>query len=580
MVALGILVLVTAAIYPQIVVGLRATGTARDITQAKGVAQAKLEQMRGMPFYVGREAGDYIDVLDTYYRNTTAPTVSPSCAASTLTDLPATTWTGYVPASSARCAWEPSGALYRKVINPVQSPGLGAFAMVISTQFLTGATPPTPIAARAGYNSQVAGSDAPPSTQIGVTIAVMYRTHSGVKYVTSYSQVERTSATDPLIESAAQATTVHVSSASQAWSMWKEGDEDPDGSTQNLTTLMANMGIVDLQGELFTGSRVIANATSAAGATSAPAVVTGASTNLTAPADSPATGAVAPDTQLPNGCTWICFGATRTDSVSAYASNGAPNSGSPDAPIRSYIPNGAGRYGFWFDNGKWRNPLQLANGQPMVSLDTSSAGSMPGVRNCAVGGSGATNQNNYLTATGFLTATPANSTAPEVSSCSTAQSNAIRIFPTTFAPNGVVRITLSRASAYCRVRAGSPNSADLDWEATVQYWNGSSYSTAGTIRPGNTTDPLAAVNMNMVIDGGSGRTLGDYISSWSSSTSDDIERTTGPKAVEASVPAVVRLITMPTRNFTKLFLNTSKVDPASAISVSVGALSCSAADYR
>lgn len=575
--ALGILILVSAAIYPQIMIGLRATGTARDITQAKGVAQAKLEQMRSMPFYVGREAGDYIDVLDTYYRNTTPPAASPSCATSTLAVLPATDWTGYVTSAGTHCAWEPTGPLYRKVINPVQSPGLGVFAMVISTQFLRGSTPPTAAAPLTGYDSQAAGHDQPPSSQVGVTIAVFYKSHYGVKYTSTYTQVERSSPMDPLIQSAAKVTALHVSSAARTWGSWNSGDPDPDENNNAQVNLMSDIGIVDLTGELFTGSRVIANTTAAAGATSLPSSVAGAATHLSAPTDTAATGISQGDTQLPNGCLWICYGATTTDQTSAVATDGLPNAGTPDSPARAMVQSGAGRYGVWFDNGRWRNRLSLADNQPMVSLDTSLSGSMQGVRDCVVGGSGSTLNNAHLTSTGYLTSTAVDAPVREVRSCVTAQINTVRILPTSFAPDGMVRIRLDKASASCTVRRNATNTATLDYGATVQYWDGSGYTTAATVDPSNTADPLASVDLSTPV--GNGFTLSDFISSWSSLTGPELTRSTNATSAEVDVPGVITLITQPTRTF-ETGWGLKHEDPTSSISITVGALSCKAGDYR
>lgn len=579
MVALGILVLVTAAIYPQIVVGLRATGTARDITQAKGVAQSKLEQMRAMPFYVGREAGDYIDILDTYYRNTVAPAAGVNCATVPLTTLPPTTWTGYVNTAATHCAWEPSGPLYRKVINPISSPGLGAFAMVVSTQFLSGATPPTAVAPLAGYNSQTSGSDQPSANQVGVTVAVLYRTQSGVKYASTYTQIERSAAMDPLIQSRAKATTVHVSSSARTWGDWTSTSTDPADTGNDQVNLLDDIGIINLTGELFTGSRVVANASGAAAATSLPSAVSGALTNLVAPGDQPVTGTNSPDVSLPNGCQWICFGSTQTDQVSAYSSNGLPNAGTSDSPVRAMIPSGAGRDGFWFDNGKWRNRLRLADDEPMVSVDTSATNTIPGVRGCVVDGPGSTTNSAILAATGFLTATAATSADPEVAACGTAQANTLRIFPTNFAPDGVVRVTLTRASAYCRVRTASGNTAAGDYLATVRYWNGSGYSLAGTVSPANSTDPLGSVNLSQVIDSASGLRLSDYIASWGSLTGDKVVTQNSTRSVSVDVPAPVTILTNTTRSFDSGW-GTDHTDPTSAISIAVGAVSCSAGDYR
>src|SRR6478609_8771002 len=101
MVAMGIFLVVSAAVLPLVLAGFRTAATARDVSQTKGVAQAQIEKMRDLPYYVGRAAGDYKDLLDAYYRDRVAPTAPPSCAAPTLTALPATTWSGYVSTSSA-----------------------------------------------------------------------------------------------------------------------------------------------------------------------------------------------------------------------------------------------------------------------------------------------------------------------------------------------------------------------------------------------------------------------------------------------------------------------------------------------
>src|SRR3954471_16173228 len=92
-----IFMVVASAAAPVLVAGLRGAATARDVTQTKGVAQAQLEKMRDMPYYVGRAAGEFLDVLDTYYPNVTStPTVTPSCASATVSSLPPTGWSAYV----------------------------------------------------------------------------------------------------------------------------------------------------------------------------------------------------------------------------------------------------------------------------------------------------------------------------------------------------------------------------------------------------------------------------------------------------------------------------------------------------
>lgn len=561
-VAIGILVLVTAAVVPQVIVGVRAAATARDISQAKGVAQARVEQVRNMPFYVGRAAGDYIDALDTYYRDLAPPTVTPSCGSYTLTSLPPTTWGGYVPASGTHCAWEPPGALYRRVVNPIVAPGLGAFSMTVATQFLNSATPPQPVTPPAAYDSQIAGRDAPPASQIGITVSVFFKTQSGVRLVSTYSQVERSNAIDPLIESAAKVSTLSASSASNSG-----------------VNLAAQVGVVNLAGELFTGSRVVTTATTGTGATSLGQQVNGAVANLVAPTDKNPTSVSNGGMVMSNNCDWMCFGGSRVDQASAYASNGLPTAGTATSPVRALFPDSTTADGFRFSNDYRGNRLRFSNSDPMISLDLTGPNNMVGVSNCVVTNSGNPTNFAFLTATGFLGATAA--AAPSVSSCVTAQSNTIRLFPTEFAPRGIVRITLNRASAYCRTAgtgASMTRTAEASYEIRLRYWNGSSYTDTALLNETNPSDPLAGVNLNQSI--ATGLTLGDYISSWKSLTSADAMTSTTAREARVSMPGALTLITQPTREGVPSGIGPRATDPASAISMTIGALSCNAGDYR
>src|SRR4051794_30558060 len=148
MVAMGIFLVVSAAVLPLVIAGFRTAATARDVSQTKGVAQARMEQMRDLPFFVGANAGDFKDVLDTYYPRYQTTSPAASCSGTTFTALPPNTWEGYVATGASHCSWEPAGPLYRKVVNPVSAPGLGVFAMTISTQFLSSATPPAAVDVR------------------------------------------------------------------------------------------------------------------------------------------------------------------------------------------------------------------------------------------------------------------------------------------------------------------------------------------------------------------------------------------------------------------------------------------------
>jgi len=173
-VALGILMVVATALLPQLVVGIRSTGIARTVSQAKGVAQGQLDRMRNLPFHVSPAAGDYRDVLDFYYRNLTAGTTA-NCPSSGPDVVPQTSWSGYVASGVSRCRYEPaSGVFYRKVEVVPASAGNSGFVLVVDTQFLSGATPPAPVTPPPGYDTQTTGKDTPSSSQIGITVTVVY----------------------------------------------------------------------------------------------------------------------------------------------------------------------------------------------------------------------------------------------------------------------------------------------------------------------------------------------------------------------------------------------------------------------
>ena len=95
-VALGIFSVVLVALLPQLIVGIQATGTARIVTQAKGISQGQLERMRHLPFHIAPAAGDFVDVLDYYYPDVHAPTTTPTCKAGDDYELPTVGWSGYV----------------------------------------------------------------------------------------------------------------------------------------------------------------------------------------------------------------------------------------------------------------------------------------------------------------------------------------------------------------------------------------------------------------------------------------------------------------------------------------------------
>jgi len=554
MVALGIFLVVMAALLPQLVVALRSTATARLVSQSKGVAQGQLDAMRNMPFQVGPTNGDYKDVLDTYFRDLSLPASSPSCQSGGTFSQPQTTWSGYVPAGAARCSYEPAGALYRKVINPVTAPGFGTFAVVVDTQFLSAATPPAPVAPPSGYDSQVDGKNTPASSQVGVTVTVVYETRGTRRPVTTYTQISRRNPTAARIRGDATVTAVQVGSSTPA-----------DGP------LSLSAGLLSISGALFHTSRVTANLAATSAGLSTGAQGSGASASQVAPPNDPASLTTASEGALPGwGCAYACWGATQISPLTVSAQDGLPRAGTPSTPLQVLLPESATQFGFKFGTGAADPGLGLVPG-PLVMMDTAEQAPTSGVVNCSPSASGIPS---LVTTSGYLHTTAATDvTNPlAVDACAAAQTSWISLFPTTFATKGVVRIKLIHASARCRLSgAAHVPTPNHDYEAVVQYWNGSAYTTAPSITKGITTDPLAAVPLTTDVDGPlGGHTLGDYIASWSALTAARVTATTSAGVAAVTLPGVITVASKPVRS----------ADPASTVSLTVGALSCRAEDAR
>jgi hypothetical protein len=329
--------------------------------------------------------------------------------------------------------------------------------------------------------------------------------------------------------------------------------------------MLEQLGVINLTGELYTGSRVVTTALAATAGDSQGNQVNGARLNLVAPLDRTTTSVDAPKGDYPTtGCTNQCFGATRVDQASALASNGLPRAGTASNPVRTMVIQNPGNNGFQFSNGTPDTALNLTS-DPMVSLDTdsSSPNTMAPVSDCALQSTGSTAS--YLTGTGFLDATGGTVTA-----CATAQANAIRLFPTGFAPKGLIRVVLTSATASCSVAKPTGGAASAATRAALTYWNGSAYVPALVLSSTNATDPLAGVPLTTPVNTDGTKTLGDYIGSWKSATTADVRIASTATTAEASIPSAVTITTKPTR----------AADTTSIISLDLGAVSCQAGDRR
>ena len=564
LVALGIFMVVVVALLPQIVVGVRATGTARMVTQAKGVAQGQLERMRNLPFHIARDAGNFVDVLDYFYRDRVAPPVAASCQSGGTYAAPSTSWTGYVSSSNAaRCSYEPaSGAFYRSVSVTPAATGTTSFTVVTDTQFLSGATPPAPVSPASGYDTQLTGKDNPASSQVGVTVTVLYTQRGTRRPISTFTQISARLPSPTRLRSSVDVTALDVGSVTT--------DHEP---------LTLAGGVVHLSSSVTYASNAAASLSAVSAGLATGEQRTGAKVTAVAPPSTTAAAtSSAPGELTTGGCDYACWGASTTPGLSLSAQNGLPAAGSVLAPAQASVTD-LTHAGLSFGNSAaaaYRPELKLT--PPLVRLDPLGVPLPNGLSGCAPGGGGALA---YLSGGGYLRTTDAGSVASpnQVEACAIARASTVQLFPTSFAPQGVVQIDLQSASARCLVQGTThAASTEVGYQAVVRYFDGTTYRTAATVVPGMVTDPLqdpALLTSPVKADGS--KTLGDYVASWSALTSGHVDRTTATSLARAKLPAVVTVATQPVRADPAA---ADGLDGTSVLSLAIGALSCSAEDYR
>jgi prepilin-type N-terminal cleavage/methylation domain-containing protein len=559
-VAIAVLTTVMVALLPQLIVGIRSTGTARLVTQAKGIAQGELDRMRAMPFYLSKATGG-VDLLDTYYPRVTGTSPSPTCVTGGNLNAPQTSWSGYVSASATRCSYEPAGAFYRVVRPAVDVPNLGRFIVVIATQFLSGDQPPKVLTPQADYDSQVPGArEEAPATQVGVTTTVIRSDRGKLRPITTYTQLD-----DRNISEAAASVKATVKAV------------DVGSVTTDAGPMSFVAGQLDLLGSTSTAISTSANVAATTAGLSSGVQASGASTSAQSPPTVNSLPVNSPAGALPvGGCLYACWGPTYVGPVSATAEDSLPRAGTPTAPLQAMITDASQNSGFTVGNSQLISyaPALLLTGS-LVKLDPSATPMPSSITNCAPS-SGGTSA--YVSAGGYLlTNSPKDTLAPyRVESCAVARTTALSILPTAFAPGGIVRVELTRAAAHCQLDgSGHTPTVTHDYQAIVQYWNGTSYVTAGTIVPGTTTDPLAAVPLTTPVDPLGVHKLGDYIASWSSVTQDKVTSIAKAGTASVNVPGVVTIATQPVRAD-----GAGGTDPSSGVSIAIGAIGCSVGDVR
>ncbi len=556
LVSIGILLVLIAAVLPLLITGIRTTDVVRGALQEKGLAQTELERMRNLPFHVATSAGNYVDVLDRYYPDLT-PGATPTCGTAANWNVPAVGWSGYVSATAARCGYEPSGPLYRTVrttgATVAGDPLPQGFVLVVDTQFLSNATPPVPMAPATGYNRTLVNKDRAPSRQIGVTIAVFRTGRVNKVPMTTYSQIVKRDQVEPLVRSAVDATAISL------------GISTADGLPLTIAA-----GRLDLNASLTQASTATA-VLAGVNASTSTGEAGGTTTTVTAP---PAASLGVQDTpagQLdPDGCALACWGATRRSAVTVDAADGLPTAGSPTAPLQAQVRDLTNQ-GISLGAGAGATYLGQRTG-PVIKV--TGAGVRTGNAGCATAETGDAVP---ALSSGWLRTTPPEDPADPslVEACGIARATTVAVVPTTFAPDGVLRVTLTSARVSCRVSgAGHVGAIGATFDALVERWTPTGYVEAGRVTDLATADPLAGVPLTTAL--GSFGTLGDYIESWSMLTKNGIRGSTGAGLATVQLPGVVNLTTKPVR----AGADGTTPDEQSVVNLSLGTLSCVAKDQR
>jgi hypothetical protein len=233
------------------------------------------------------------------------------------------------------------------------------------------------------------------------------------------------------------------------------------------------------------------------------------------------------------------------------------------------LGNGGVSFGNTDNTSDYRPALGLT--PPLVRVDSAAVATASGTTSTCTPGTGTAA---YVGASGYVRTTAG--AGAGVEACVIGRSSSISLFPTGFAPDGVVQVELRQGVARCQVSGTTHTAtATADYEAVVRYRTVSGgYQVAATITPSTTSDVLSAVPLTTLVGGG--HTLGDYIASWSSLIPGKVVKTQIAGLAEVQLPGVVTIASQPVRKDNVVATG----DPTSAVSLTLGALKCSTLDQR
>ena len=511
-IAMTIFMIVAVATTPLLVGGLKAGRIAQLNLQGKALGQERLERMRNLPFHVARQNGQYLDVLDIYFRDTVAVGALAPGDTCSQRSYDATTKT-------YSCTVTNLGADY------------SGFRQVVKMQFLKAdRCVVTPLAA---YTSQTAGVDAPVSNLLGVAVTTSWSLTSGPKSFTVRSLIINAQADPNVISTNLQTSALDVTS-----------------NLANGDILTLEGGLLSSEGSLTTGSSASLSAVSARAGLSSGVTAVGAALSLTAPPAINGTSPTDPGGRFLDGstCVYACFGQTAVSGdQNVTVTSGQPKVSTMSNPVQADLR---------------RTGLNVFRGYSYSNATPAETDPGLGVIGPMVNG-GSGGSSDVLRARGYLDATGTGATA--VRTAGFVRLDHLELFPTLFAPAGVVQVELDDASVTCQSGGGSA-AVTATWSGRVRYWSAASGAYVQlALGPGQPALPLPS-SLQVV----PGRPLSTWVQSWSALTSTTPVNETSGRRSKATISAVLSILTTETRSG----------DPTSPLNLAVGSLACLAEDLR
>lgn len=514
-------------------------------TVGRNLTQAKIEELRNLPYHIGQAASTEPDLLDLYYPNLTATATTGT--------------TGYVSnTSSARSTSDgdpTTGAFYRTVIAAV--PNYSQYKEYVTVQFVNNSG--SAVTPQSTWSATTSGADTPVTNQVNVSVTTFWNVGTTAKKYNIFTEVSggRPMTSKISIQGSVAALTVTGTLPGGAQGTLNLGNVDYNASFSNIVSAAATATAAEA--EVEGGGKVVGAVASA----------------LAPPSSGPFSSTQNSGQSLQySGSPFVSFAGSDATNISAGSASGQPYAGTSSSLLNTDLfSNGSGSNAATFSNQPSVSArLGLEPDKPIVQVvDASGGGSSPSINATAYGASS--------------TSMTSHSATSNISGLTTSW---IELFPTSWAPAGLVQLYVQAASLTCTTSApfggSSTGSTALTYNVQMRVgtWNGSGVTypdTWTTLTQTNQTDPLPAPSSIQVgFDSSTGTKvyLSEYIASWSSLTSGQVgvppavQASTDGKSVSADYNGLLTINTQPLRSG----------DATSTVGITVGAMSCQAVDYR